>query len=140
MTPEDYAMNSSGSFITTMIQTNSHYEELPFLEGKELGYSSTEIISSDEEDEKNPNRRTIYMARIEELHDSPPEILDIHSSDESESNILPDEEPEVDEDEEQKNARLKRNKLKAGRRNRARQRRQAWKKYKAELIEYNKKK
>ena len=37
-------------------------------------------------------------------------------------------------------ARLKKNKLKAGRRNRAKQRKQVWNKYKAELTEYNRKK
>lgn len=80
------------------------------------------------------------MAEVTELPWKAPEILDIRSSDESESNISPDEKTDDNEDEEQKQARLKRNKRKLGRKNRARQRKQAWEKYKVELIEYNKKK
>ena len=47
----------------------------------------------------------------------PPQIPDIKSSDESEGNISPDEKSDNNENDEQRLARLKKNKLKAGRRN-----------------------
>ena len=53
---------------------------------------------------------------------------------------MPDEKSNSNENDEQRLARLKKNKLKAGRRNRAKQRKQIWNKYKAELTEYNRKK
>ena len=55
-------------------------------------------------------------------------------------NISPDEKSDSNKNDEQRLARLKKNKLKAGRRNQAKQRKQVWNKYKAELTEYNKKK
>jgi TPP-dependent indolepyruvate ferredoxin oxidoreductase alpha subunit len=70
----------------------------------------------------------------------PPTTPDVRSSDESESNISPNA-PEYDgESEGQKRARERRNKLKEGRRRRARQRKEAWETYEAELAEYNKRK
>ena len=54
----------------------------------------------------------------------PPQIPDIKSSDELEGNISPDEKSNSNENDEQRLARLKKNKLKAGRRNRAKQRKQ----------------
>jgi hypothetical protein len=55
----------------------------------------------------------------------PPTALDVRSSDESESNILPNV-PEYDgESENQRRARERRKKLKEGRRRRARQRKEA---------------
>ena len=70
----------------------------------------------------------------------PPQIPDIKSLDESEGNILPDEKSDSNKNDEQRLARLKKNKLKTRRRNRAKQRKQIWNKYKAELTEYNRKK
>ena len=52
----------------------------------------------------------------------PPQILDIKSLDESEGNVSPDEKSDNNENDEQRLARLKKNKLKAGRRDRAKQR------------------
>ncbi|XP_066374105.1 protein PXR1-like [Miscanthus floridulus] len=70
----------------------------------------------------------------------PPQILDIKSSDESKGNISPDEKSDSNKNDEQRLARLKKNKLKAGRRNIVKQRKQIWNKYKAKLTEYNRKK
>ncbi|XP_066323589.1 uncharacterized protein [Miscanthus floridulus] len=85
-------------------------------------------------------RYTIYMVEQLEQPLEPPQIPDIKSSDESEGNISPDEKSDSNENDEQRLARLKKNKLKARRRNRAKQRKQIWNKYKAELTEYNRKK
>jgi vacuolar-type H+-ATPase catalytic subunit A/Vma1 len=60
--------------------------------------------------------------------------------DESESNISPDNIGDDDEDDSHKVARLKRNKMKKGRRNRAIERKEAWAKYRADLDEYHRKK
>ena len=54
----------------------------------------------------------------------PPQIPDIKSLDESEGNISPDEKSDSNENDEQRLARLKKNKLKAGRRNKAKQRKE----------------
>jgi hypothetical protein len=70
----------------------------------------------------------------------PPTAPDIRSSDESESNISPNAPEYDDEFEGQKRARERRNKLKEGRRHRARQRKEAWDTYEVELAEYNKEK
>ncbi|XP_066385192.1 uncharacterized protein [Miscanthus floridulus] len=70
----------------------------------------------------------------------PPQIPDIKSSGKSEGDISLDEKSDSNKNDEQRLARLKKNKLKAGRRNRAKQRKQIWNKYKAELTEYNRKK
>jgi hypothetical protein len=70
----------------------------------------------------------------------PPTAPDVRSLDESESNISPNA-PEYDgKFEDQKRARERRNKLKEGRRRRARQQKEAWDMYEAELAEYNKRK
>jgi hypothetical protein len=69
-----------------------------------------------------------------------PTAPDARSLDESESNLSPNA-PKCDgESEGQKRDRERRNKLKEGRRHRARQRKEAWDTYEAELAEYNKKK
>ncbi|XP_066384743.1 uncharacterized protein [Miscanthus floridulus] len=110
----------------------------------------------DKEMEHNPNSDAIFKTKEPHLigledttiivkeynpYDSKKNsILDIKSSDESEGNISPDEKSNSNENDEQRVARLKKNKLKAGRRNRAKQRKQIWNKYKAELTEYNRKK
>jgi hypothetical protein len=70
----------------------------------------------------------------------PPTAPDVRSSDESESNISPNALEYDGESEGQKRARERRNKLKEGRRHRARQRKEAWDTYEAELAEYNKRK
>jgi hypothetical protein len=70
----------------------------------------------------------------------PPTAPDVRTSDESELNISPNA-PEYDgESKGQKGASERRNKLKEGRRCRARQRKEAWDTYEAELAEYNKRK
>jgi hypothetical protein len=70
----------------------------------------------------------------------PPTAPDVRSSDESEPNISPNA-PEYDgESEVQKHARERRNKLKEGRRRRAKQRKEAWDTYEVELAKYNKRK
>jgi hypothetical protein len=70
----------------------------------------------------------------------PPTAPDVRSSDESESNISPNAPKYDGEFEGQKRARERRNKLKEGRRRHARQRKEAWDTYEAELAEYNKRK
>lgn len=50
VTPQDCVVHWPGSFISTGTLTNSYYEELPYQEGKELDYSTTEIIDSEEEE------------------------------------------------------------------------------------------
>jgi hypothetical protein len=70
----------------------------------------------------------------------PPQALDVRSSDESESNISPDSIGDDDEADSHKIVRLKRNKMKKGRRNRAIERKEAWAKYRTDLDEYHKKK
>jgi hypothetical protein len=70
----------------------------------------------------------------------PPIAPDVRSSDESESNISSNA-PEYDgESKGQRRARERRNKLKEGRRHRARQRKEAHDTYKIELAEYHKRK
>jgi hypothetical protein len=70
----------------------------------------------------------------------PPTAPNVRSSDESKSNISPNA-PEYDgEFEDQKQARERRNKLKEGCRHCARQQKEAWDTYEAELAEYNKRK
>ena len=73
-------------------------------------------------------------------HWSPPEALDIRSSDESESNISPFAQGYDGEIENQKQARERKNKLKQGRQRRARQRKEAWIRYESDLAEYNRRK
>jgi hypothetical protein len=70
----------------------------------------------------------------------PPTAPDVRSLDESESNISSNA-PEYDgESKGQKQARERRNILKEGCRRRARQRKEAWDTYEAELTEYKKEK
>jgi hypothetical protein len=71
---------------------------------------------------------------------TPPTALNVRSSDKSKSNISSNA-PEYDgESKGHKQARKRRNKLKEGHRHCARQRKEAWDTYEAELTEYNKKK
>ena len=70
----------------------------------------------------------------------PPEVPDIRSSDESESNISPFAQGYDGETENQRQARERRNKLKQGRQRRARQRKEAWIRYESDLAEYNRRK
>jgi hypothetical protein len=70
----------------------------------------------------------------------PPTAPDVRSSDESESNISPNAPKYDGESEGQRQARERRNKLKEGRRHRARQRKEAHDTYKIELAEYHKRK
>jgi hypothetical protein len=70
----------------------------------------------------------------------PPTAPDVRSSDESESNISPNAPEYDDESMGLKRARERRNKPKEGRRHRARQRKEAWYTYEAELAKYNKRK
>lgn len=55
----------------------------------------------------------------------PPDIPDVKSSDELETNISPDEKTDEDESKEKKQSRIKKNKMKLGCRNRAKQRKEA---------------
>lgn len=145
VTPQDCIVHWPSSFATERTLLISYAEELPYQEGKELSNSTTEIMYSSGEErpsskqQRIQGRKTIYMAIPSELLPIAPEIPDVRSSDESESNISQDEKSDSNESEEQRQARLKRNKLKNGRRTRAQQRKQAWTKYKAKLIEYKKK-
>ena len=111
-TPEDCVVQWPGSFPEKTF-LNNYYKELPYQEGKELGYSTTETTSSDEEAHtpkgKRYRRRTIYMAEVTELL-VPPKVPDVHSSDESETNITLDEKTNEGETEEHKQARINRNK------------------------------
>ena len=70
----------------------------------------------------------------------PPEVPDVRSSDESESNISPFAQGYDGETENQRQARERRNKLKQGRQRCARQRKEAWIKYESDLVEYNRRK
>jgi hypothetical protein len=70
----------------------------------------------------------------------PPTAPDVISSDESESNISPNAPEYTGEYEGQRRARERRNKLKEGRRRRARQRKETQDAYKIELAEYHKRK
>jgi hypothetical protein len=70
----------------------------------------------------------------------PPTAPDVRSLDESESNISSNALEYDGESEGQKRVRKRRNKLKEGRRRHARQRKEAWDMYEAELAEYNKRK
>ncbi|XP_066324220.1 uncharacterized protein [Miscanthus floridulus] len=145
VTPQDCVVHWLGSFTSSKAQTGMYIEELPYQEGKELGSSSETIDSSTKQRMKYHIRRaqkkyTIYMVEQLEQPLEPPQIPDIKSLDESEGNISPDEKSDINENDERRLARLKKNKMKAGRRNRAKQRKQIWNKYKAELMEYNRKK
>jgi phosphoglycolate phosphatase-like HAD superfamily hydrolase len=70
----------------------------------------------------------------------PPTAPDVRSSDESKSNISSNALEFDGESEGQNRARERRNKLKEGHRCRARQRKEAWDRYEAELAGYNKRK
>jgi hypothetical protein len=69
-----------------------------------------------------------------------PKALDVRSSDESESNILPNALEYDGMTKSQRQTRERRNILKQGRKCRAQQRKEAWVKYKSNMVEYNKKK
>ena len=73
-------------------------------------------------------------------HWSPPEVPDVRSSDESESNISPFIQGHDGETESQRQVRERKNKLKQGRQRRAKQRKEAWIKYESDLAEYNRRK
>lgn len=66
----------------------------------------------------------------------PPQAPDIRSSDESESNISPDAQPILNETDEQRIAREKKNKTRQGRRYRARHRKEAQLRYISAMAEY----
>jgi len=70
----------------------------------------------------------------------PPEVPDVRSSDESESNISPFIQGHDGETESQRQARERKNKLKQGRQRRAKQRKYTWIKYESDLAEYNRRK
>jgi hypothetical protein len=70
----------------------------------------------------------------------PPTAPKVRSSDESESNISPNALEYDGKSDGQKWARERRNKLKEGRRRRARQQKEAWVRYESDLAEYNKRK
>ena len=78
------------------------------------------------------------MAEVTELL-TPPEIPDIHSSDESEANITPEEKTDEGESKGHKQAKMNRNKRRVSRKNKARRKKQLWDKYKVELVVYKKK-
>ena len=129
VTPQDCVVHWPGSFTSSKAQTSTYIEELPYQEGKELGSSSKTTDSSTKRRMKYHTRRarkkyTVYMVEQLEQPLEPPQIPDIKSSDESEGNISPDEKSDSNENDEQRLARLKKNKLKAGRRNMAKQRKQ----------------
>ena len=93
----------------------------------------------------NANYRTIHawevlMVRRPRSPLIPPEVPNVRSSDESESNISPFAQGYDGETENQKQARERRNKLKQGCQHRARQRKEAWIKYESDLAEYNRRK
>jgi hypothetical protein len=69
-----------------------------------------------------------------------PKAPDIRFLDESESNISPNALEYDGETESQKHARERKNKLKEGRRHRARQCKEAWTRYESDLAEYDRKK
>lgn len=64
----------------------------------------------------------------------------MRSSDESESNISPGVQGYDSKPKEQRWIREKKNKLREGRRNRARERKDTWARYEADLLNYNEKK
>jgi hypothetical protein len=70
----------------------------------------------------------------------PPTAPDVRCSDELESNISPNSPEYEGESEGQRQARERRNKLKEGRRRRAKQRKEAQDMYKIEMAEYYKRK
>ena len=129
VTPQDCVVHWPGSFASSKARTSTYIEELLYQEGKELGSSSETTDSSTKRRMKYHTRRarkryTVYMAEQLEQPLEPPQIPDIKSSDESEGNISPDEKSDSNKNDEQRLARLKKNKLKARRRNRAKQRKQ----------------
>jgi hypothetical protein len=70
----------------------------------------------------------------------PPRAPDVRSLDELESNISPNALEYDGETESQKRAKERKNKLKEGRRRRARQHKEAWTRYESDLAKYDRKK
>ena len=129
VTSQDCVVHWPGSFALSKARTSTYIEELPYQEGEELESSSEAAGSSTKRrieyrTRRTQKRYTVYMAEQLEQPLEPPQIPDIKSSDESEGNISPDEKSDSNENDEQRLARLKKNKLKARRRNRAKQRKQ----------------
>jgi hypothetical protein len=116
---------------------------LPYQEGSTLYDSdtSTEIISNSNDAVTNAeatHAREVFMIWW------PPLILskapNVRSSDESESNISPNALEYDGETKSQKRARERKNKLKEGRKHRARQCKEAWTRYESDLAKYGRKK
>ena len=84
--------------------------------------------------------REVFMVRRPQSPLVSPEVPDVRSSDESESNISPFTQGHDGETKNQKQARERKNKLKQGRQHRARQRKEAWIRYKLDLAKYNRRK
>lgn len=108
---------------TQLLETTT----LPFQQGAPLYElnDNTEINSTQE----------VMVIRQPLVPPTPP---DIHSSDEGEPNISPNMEAPENESEAQRIARLKKNKMRDGRRHRAHQRKEAWNEYEAKVHEYSK--
>ena len=114
---------------------------LPYQKGSMLydtDASTEDINNSCKADIEAVHAREVFMVRQSPL--IPPQAPDVRSSDESGSNISPNALEYDGVSEGQKQARERRNKLKEGRRRRARQRKEAWIKYETELAKYGKKK
>lgn len=148
ITPQDCIVHWSGSFFENgsarFIDTTM---TLPYQDGSKIcdSRASTEILDYSSEEESSTgygdNRiREVFMVRRPQSPLVPLEEPDVRSSDESESNISPDEQGYEDKTKSQGLARERRNKLKQGRRNRVAQRKDTWTRYKNNLAEYNKKK
>lgn len=120
---------------------------MPYQEGGPLcdKEEPTEVISNSDRvgsiiNDGAISSRVVFTIRCPQSPLIPPEAPDVKSSDESETNISPDALGDASEAENQKQARLRRNKIKQGRRHRAHQQKEAWAQYKADLAEYNRRK
>jgi hypothetical protein len=116
---------------------------LPYQKGSMLydTDASTEIVNNSIGTVTNKgatHARKVFMIRRPPL--IPPKAPDVRSSNESESNILPNALEYDGKTESQRQVRERRNKLKQERRRQAQQRKEAWVKYESDIAEYNKKK
>jgi hypothetical protein len=140
ITPQDYIVHwpglNSENNDTLPISTAI---VLPYQEGSTIcdTEASTKILSNSD-NTCTVCTREVFMIRRSPL--IPPRAPDVRSLDELESNISPNALEYDGETESQKRAKERKNKLKEGRRRRARQRKEAWTRYESDLAKYDRKK
>jgi hypothetical protein len=130
ITPQDYLVHWPSSIPGDgRSRLTSITEFLPYQEGNLICedeiptkiLDNSDMTGSSTDDRGVNASQVVFMVRCPRSPLIPPKASDVRSSDESKTNISPDDLGDTDEAESHKQARLRRNKLKQGRRNHARQ-------------------